>query len=612
MSDDLLPWYNRELAHLRRAGAEFAEAHPKIAGRLRLGTDTVEDPHVSRLIESVAFLNARVRRKLDDDFPELTHALLGVLYPHYLAPVPSMAIARMVPAADLASPHVVPSGALLETPPVDGEPCRFRTTAETTLWPFEVESAKLTGRPILAPQVPAFAAAVASLRVVLRARNPDVTFAALAPESLRFFLRGPMQVAAALRELLLNDVVGVAVAAAPDDVSPAILDASSVAPAGFALDEGMVPYPASSFPGYRLLTEYFVFPHKFLFVDLNGLGKRAFARAGGRVELFFYLRRSTTDLEQEVGRDSLALGCVPIVNLFPHTAEPVEIDPRAPEVRVVPDARRPLALEVWSVDSVSAAAPDGTEEKYAPFYSARHASRDASRSRFWFAERRPAARRRSQPVSGTDVHLTLVDLDFRPSSPEQGVLQIETTCINRDLPARLPFGGDQPRLQFVTGAAPLERIQCLTQPTATLRPSFAPGHLWRLISHLSLNHLSLAGGDAATEALREILVLYDFRASAETRATAEGLVSVSCTPATARAPAGAGRPGGICRGIDVRIELDPARFPAGEAFLFAEVLERFFALYCSVNSFTRTTVALRGREGVLRRWAPRAGERALV
>jgi type VI secretion system protein ImpG len=610
MTDELLPYYNRELAFLRRMGAEFAQAHPKIAGRLRMGPDTVEDPHVSRLLEGVALLNARMRHKLDDDFPELTQALLEVLYPHYLAPLPSAAIVQFVLRGDLASAYEVASGTALETAPVDGEPCRFRTCGPATLWPIEIESAKLTGRPVLAPRVPQFASAVASLRMVLRCRSNAATFGSLAPSSLRFFLRGPMQLSAQLYELLLNDVVGVAVGTAPDDASPVVLADASISAAGFGRDEALFPWRAASFPGYRLLTEYFMFPQKFLFFDLTGLAPAAAAKPGGRIEVFFYLRRSSLDLEQNVAKDSFALGCVPVVNLYRHMAERIEVTHHEAEYRVVPDARRPMSTEVWSIDRVTATTADGDEEEFAPFYSVRHATRASSRARFFQTARRPSTSRSAQRVNGTDVFLTLVDLELRPSAPEGRILVVETTCLNRDLPAHLPFGGNQPRIHLVEGGAPLDAVQCLTQPTPTLRPDLRHGQLWRIVSHLSLNHLSIVGGDEAADALREVLKLYDYRDSAETRATIDGVASVSSRESTARGP-WRGH-GGICRGTEVRVEFDAARHSANETFLLASVLERFFALYCSVNSFVRTVATVKGREGELRRWAPRAGEKTLL
>ena len=281
MTDDLLPYYERELAFIRRMGAEFARVRPKIAGRLRIGPDSVEDPNVSRLIEGFAFLTARIRRKLDDDFPELTEALLGTLYPHYLAPIPSMAIVSFTPQPDLGAPYRIERGTEIETEPVDGEPCRFVTRYPVTLHPIEVAGAALRGRPISAPTHPAAGEAASVLRITLRTLQPDMPIKAGAPDELVFFLGGPIEEAFPLYEMVLNDVVGVAVAESTADPAPTILPSDAIVPVGFDREEGLLDYPARAFDGYRLLSEYFAFPQKYLFFRVQGLKPR-FARHDGR------------------------------------------------------------------------------------------------------------------------------------------------------------------------------------------------------------------------------------------------------------------------------------------------------------------------------------------
>jgi type VI secretion system protein ImpG len=251
MFDYLLPYFNRELDSLRRLAAGFAEAHPKIAGRLRLSGHAVDDPHVERLLEGVAFLNARVHHRLDDDFPELTDALLGVLYPHYLAPIPSAAIAAFEAVPDLRSPVRLEPGLELDTEPVRGETCRFRTAAPLTLWPVRVELARLQGMPIAAPPNPQAAGAAAVLRIALTCLAPEMTFAELGVDRLRFFLRGAAGVSQSLYHLLCGHALSVAYADGPTDPSPLIVPPTAIVPGGFAPDEALWPWPARSFSGFR-------------------------------------------------------------------------------------------------------------------------------------------------------------------------------------------------------------------------------------------------------------------------------------------------------------------------------------------------------------------------
>ncbi len=605
MADELLPYYNRELTYIRKLAAEFGEAHPKIAGRLRLSADAVEDPYVGRLIEGFAYLNARVRYKLDDDFPELTDALLGVLYPHYLAPIPSMAIIQFDCQPDLTAAYTVPKGTEIESEPVGGEVCRFRTCYPVTLWPIRLEAAALTGRPLVAPANPKAGGAVASLRLTLTCMVPETTFTALGTDSLRVYLRGQPQQVYPLYELIMNNTVSVALADSAGDPDPVILEPNSIRPVGFERDEGALPYPARSFVGYRLLTEYFTFPEKFLFFDITGLSRKIQMEAGNKLEIFFYINRTSADLERSVSEESFALGCTPMVNLFHQQAEPIALSQATTEYRVVPDARRPGATEVYSIDDVTATSPDGEEVPYLPFYSVKH-SGDADRpNTFWHATRRPA----SQRDPGTEMFIAPVDLDFNPAAAADWVLTAETTCLNRDLPERLPYGGGHPKLQLVEGASPVARIGCVTPATSTLRPPMGHRGRWRLISHLTLNHLSLTG-EEGVEALRDILKLYDFRDSAETRAVIDSVLGVDSKLGVARAPAQ--NMGAFCRGTDIVIEFDEQRFSGSGLFLLAAVLERFLALYCSINSYTRLIAKIRGRPGVLRKWPPRAGDTQII
>ncbi|MGO9108461.1 MAG: type VI secretion system baseplate subunit TssF [Thermoguttaceae bacterium] len=606
MSDELLPYYNRELAFLRRLGAEFAKAHPKIAGRLHLEADTSQDPHVERLIEAFALLNARTRFKLEDDFPEITDSMLGVLYPHYQAPVPSMAIVQFrVDRAqgELTAGYTIAQGSSLETETIAGEPCRFRTCYPVTLWPLELTAARLTGRPFTAPTGPFTAQALAVLRLELASTAKEFSLKQANLGALRFFLRGQGQHVFALYELLMNNTLGIALAGSPADREPVWLDRRCLQPVGFERDQGMFPYAARSFLGYRLLTEFFTFPQKFLFVDLIGLDRQSLRKLDRRCEIYVYLNRSLVDLEQNVTAETVQLGCAPIVNLYRQRAEPISLSHYISEYRVVPDARRPLAHEVYSIDQVSATSPDGETMEYDPFYSLKHKRDRQRQKRYWHARRQPAEMAGDQ---GTEVLISLVDLGFNPSAASQWTLDVETTCINRDLPHRLNLS-EGPSAFRLTEGGPISSITCLSgRATPTLRPPRKRGALWRLISHLSLNHWSLIDTEDGADGLREILAIYDFADSADTRSMIEGVLSVRSRRVAGRSS------GGFCRGLEVTVHLDEDRFAGHGVYLFAAILERFLGLYCSLNSFSKLIVTTNRREGELRRWLPRAGEMVLL
>ncbi|HEV8678078.1 MAG TPA: type VI secretion system baseplate subunit TssF, partial [Stellaceae bacterium] len=438
MSDALLPYYDRELNALRRLAAEFAAANPKIAGRLRLAPETVDDPHVARLLEGVAFLAARVHHRLDDEFPELTDALLGVLYPHYLAPIPSAAIAQFQGQPELTVPVRLQAGLAVETEAVQGEPCRFRTAWPLTLWPVEIENVRLSGLPLAAPANPLASGAVSVLRIALKCRVAEANLAELGVDRLRLFLRGASNVALPLYELLCAHVLSVAYADGPADPAPVVLPANVIEPVGFAPEEALLPWPARSFAGFRLLTEYFALPEKFLFVDFARLDGKTLLSTGNRMEIFVYLDRALPELERTIGVDALALGCTPIVNLFSQRCEPIQLTHTDIEYRIVPDARRPAALEVWQVERVRETPPDGGTRPWRSFYRLTHGDPEAATpGGFYQVSRRQTA----APLTGSEVYIGPHDPEFDPDAPTGAVLSIDALCLNRDLPASLPFGG---------------------------------------------------------------------------------------------------------------------------------------------------------------------------
>jgi type VI secretion system protein ImpG len=621
MTESIYRYYERELLFIRQMAQEFARQYPAAAGRLMLEPNRSIDPHVERLIESFALLTGRVQHKLDDEFPELTDALLGVLYPHYLRPVPSAAVVQFVPdpaRAAMKDGFTLPRHSRLRTRPVNDQPCKYRTAYPVTLWPVAVSSARVQPPPFPDALRPPSGAA-AALRLTLQVQA-GLKFSDLSLDRLRFHLLGDAHLGATLYEALLNNCLQVVLRDpdAPARSSMVLPPREALTPVGFEADEGLLDYPVRSFLGYRLLTELFAYPAKFLFVDLVGLSAARRAGFGRGLEVVCFLSRTTPALEQGVDTTTFRLGCTPVVNLFEQTAEPIALTQSRHEYHVVPNVAQPLGLEVYSVDEVVAADPAvGRATQYEPFYSFRHDSSSvvtgSGPRAFWYAVRRASGREGDR---GTEVYLNLVDLDFDPHQPADSTLVVRTTCTNRDLAGHLQRAGDQ--LYFeLEAVAPLAAIRCVRSPTLPLRPPLRRGAYWRLVSHLNLNHLSIADAVEGKAALQEVLRLYDFsdpgsgqQMAEVNRLLVEGVTAVSSRRVVGRS--GTGPAGGFCRGVEVTVAFDEEKYVGTGVYLFASVLERFLGLYASLNSFTQLVARTKQGEGVLRRWPPRAGEQALV
>jgi type VI secretion system protein ImpG len=607
--DELLAYYERELTFLRQKGAEFAEQYPKVASRLLLEPNRCEDPHVERLIEAVALLAARVHLRLDDDFPEITQALLNVVYPHYTRPIPSMSVAEFhLREGKLTTSYRVAKDSTLYSRPVDSQPCTFRTCYDTDVWPMQIREARWTPIDRLDPPLRA-PGAVAALKVRIDCWQ-DVRFAELPLESLRFYLNGEPALVNTLYELLSNNCISIVLRDPRPKFRqrPIELVADALKPVGFEDGEAMLPYSDRSFGAYRILQEYFAFPEKFFFLDLRGMDALRAAGFRDSVEILFLVSpferpERQESLEAGVGPRTLRMGCTPIVNLFPHTAEPIQLDQTCYEYEVNPDFRHSRSMEVFSIDSVVCTYErTGETAVFEPFFSFRHGSTQKEPT-FWQATRRQKGPEKS---GASEVSISLVDLSGRPLTLDLDTLTVRCTCSNGDLPSQLPFGEESGDFDLEGGFA-VESVVVLRKPTATLRPALGRGAMWRLISHLSLNYLSLVEG--GREALQEILRLYQ-GSSPYLERQIEGIMAVRSERRFARVVGDHGI--AYVRGVRVELDLDEEKFVGGGVYLFSSVLEHFLAQYVSMNSFSQLAVTTRQRKEVLREWEPRAGNRILL
>lgn len=641
----LLPYFENELTFLRRRGQSFAQAYPRIAGQLQLGADEAKDPHVERMIESFALLTARVNKRLDDDFPLFTESLLEVLYPHYLRPFPAASIAHFdmgSAAGQMSKAVVLERGTMLSSRPVKGVSCKFRTTQAVKLMPLHVADVAYRNS-VLAPEGTRLPPGVTSvISVTLELLSPQASWAMLADQPLRFYLDGEPSQVSVLREALCHKVRGIMVQTQahqpwlgdPAASTPAAATKPSLA--GFADDEALIEFDARSHPAYRLLTEYFAFPDKFNFVDVPvpvPAPDQATANAATRRSLTVHLLlsgvRADSDesrLLEAISARNMLLGCTPVINLFQQPADPIRVTHASSAYPVLVDGRRAFGYEVYSIDRVFRVkqTPQGESvQEFRPFFSLRHDDllgadedeRDADESqalatgsraggRYWSAHRDEDVAVESP---GYELELSMVDVDFNPALPQTDTLSLNVTATNRDLPSLLPFGSAGGDL-FMEGGGLAKAVRLLRKPTPSMRFDRGRGALWRLISHLSLNHLSLSGG--GIDALKEMLRLYDLPRSPANRRQIDGLRAIEFRPSTAWLQ---GEPyATFVRGTEVRLTVDEDNFVGSGLGLFAAVLDRFFGLYVHANSFTRLTLVSARTQEEVHTCPPRNGELPLV
>ncbi|MGH9350088.1 MAG: type VI secretion system baseplate subunit TssF [Vicinamibacterales bacterium] len=624
MDPRLLRYYNLELQHLREMGAEFAQQFPKIAGRLGMSGLEVADPYVERLLEGVGFMAARVQLKLDAEFPRFTQALLECVYPHYLAPTPSMLVAELRP--DPGEPALatgskrVPRGTTMQSLTGAGDPtaCEYRTAHDVTLWPVEIAAASYFS---FAPDLPLTRLPVAQrikggLRIRLKT-TAGLKFAQTAIDRLSFYLTGREDVANKLYELCLGSGLGVLV----QPVKAATrwhewLPATTIGPVGFEDEQALLPVTLRSFQGYRLLQEYFSFPQRYRFIEVSGLSGAVRRAEADEIELVVLLGRSEEALENVVDAGNVALFCTPAINLFPKRADRIQVSDAAYEYHVVADRTRPLDFEIYDVTRVTGhgLGSDG-EQEFLPFYSAYSTDDEHLHSAYFTTRREPRLVSATQKQRGTrssyigtEVFLSLTDSEQAPFRGDLRQLSVQTLCTNRDLPLLMPRGTGGKSEFTLDIAAPVSSVRVIGGPSRPYARLADGAVAWRAISHLSLNYLSLvdATEQEGATALRDLLELYAPGAEAGARRQIDGVRSIHVAPVVRRLPHRG--PLAFGRGLEITVGVDDLAFEGGSMYLLGSVLDRYFARYVSINSFTET-VLRSGNRGEINRWMPHWGAR---
>lgn len=620
MDTRLLKHYENELSFMRDMGSEFADSFPKIAARLGMEGIEVIDPYVERLLEGVAFLSARVQLELELQFPAFTSNLLEIVYPHYLAPTPSMMIAELQPDmgnSGVKEGYKLPRHTQLRSRLAEGEQtaCVFRTAADTTLWPIEISEAEyIDGRGgLVAAGVTRDTEARAGIRLRIK-RLDGEKISDLPMDNLTIFMNGADGNAWQLHELMCTQITGL-VGRSTDrraDWTEQLTNGKLV-PKGFERDEALLPTPRRSFDGYRLLQEYFAMPERFHFVELQGLAPAIKRSDEQDLDIYILLRDGNSELGEGLTKNSFTLNAVPAINLFKRRFDRVHMTTRDIEQYVTPNRTAPLDFEIYTIDSVTGISGEGADDvTFKPFYSATDlTAAGESHPAYYTINRRMRQRNEKERLRGVrtsylgaEVYLSLVDGSQAPYDVNLSQLAVSGLCTNRDLPMLLATGGDN--LFHLPEGGPVLNVKVPVPPSRP-RPTIAQGDTaWRLISHLSLNYLSIDDGaeGSGAEALRELIGLYAPSGDRVINKQLEGLTSVSTRPIVRRMSDEVLST--AVRGLEITLGLDESFFEGTSAYHLGAVLERFFRKYVTINSFTETVLKTQQR-GEIARWRPERG-----
>jgi type VI secretion system protein ImpG len=573
-------YFQEELRNLKDLGEEFSKAHPALAPML---SGPTTDPDVERLLEGVAFLTALLRQKLDDEFPELINELMQLIWPHYLRPIPSTAIVAFAPKPTLRQSMTIPSEIQIASVPVEGTSCLFKTAFDVEVHPLHLLDASFSqpsGRP-----------PVIKLLLELNA----LKLSDWQPRTLRLFLAGDYPGASDLY-LILRRYLKQMVILPQEKGLPLILPPEFLKPVGFCDQEALLPYPSHSFPGYRILQEYFVSPDKFLFLDIVGFERWQGRGEGTRFEISFELD-DLPFLPSRIKKENFVLFATPVINIFRHEADPISLDHQRPHYLVRPSGSNSEHHHVYSVERVVGFVQGTAEEKtYIPFETFNPDPQSASTYHITV---------RPSPIRmGLDTYLSVA---YPPGAgpPVPETLSIQLQCTNGSLSESLRTGDiSQP-----TSSSPeFADFRNIKPPTTSVLPPVGTHLLWRLLSHLSLNYLSLA----RAENLKALLELYIFPESRDKTAALANRKRISGIEKVEAKPSDRLVSGVLMRGQEISLHLRQDQFASqGDMFLFGSVLDQFLGGYASINTFTQLTVK-EVLKGDLYQWPAKLGNHPLI
>lgn len=614
--DTLLPHYERELSILRQLCREFAAKHPMLAGELMLVGEVCGDPHIERLIQVIALLNSRIAKLLADDYLQFTQALLGVLYPHYLRAIPAYSIAHFdfgsVKGNLITGVSMIPRGTELRGIHQAAQSCKYRTAYPVAVAPLTIAKARFDPYFQAPSSIQQATGATSGLVIEVAGTSATAGLDQVGIEKVRVYINGEPSFRAALRDALFMRTLHAHVEIDANG-HWLRLDKIPITAVGFADDDALLPFAPSEHPVYRLLTEFFSYPDKFNFFDID-LAALLSRRAAPCQRLTLHLALSEVRADSNMARllkslsaDNLLLGCTPVINLFKMAAVPIKLTQEISEYPLLPDERPVSAYDIHSVDSVQLLRPSAqgsATTEFTPYYCLRHGPRAGKKVHYYLTRRDETL---ADVSPGHEYSMAFVDGDFSPFDTEPGTASIKLTCTNRALPSLLPYGARDGDLAIEGGSSNWP-IRLLSRPTAPYRLTSANGAHWGLISHLSLNHRSLSSD--GLDGFVAMLQLYAPPASAVSQRQIDGIVDLGHRPASAwlRDRHGAA----YLNGVEVRVTLDEDAYAGSGIHIFAQLLDHFLGLYVHLNSFTQLIVLSQSTGKELLRCPPRNGTLSLV
>lgn len=611
MNDDFLAYYQKELSDLRTQGQKFAETYPKIADRLKLGHAEIEDPFVARLLESVAFLTARINQKIDFEHQSTINDLISLLYPTYLMPIPAASILQYQPDAALDKRYQLKRDTVISTATPKKQLCHFTTTYDVTVYPLTQTSVSLSSTPPVSNKHGGNDIKSA-LTICLNSAQDGLDLQAQDLEKLRYYLNLPLKEAFMLYELIFKDLSHIVITS-PDEPNQAIrLPASLIQPVGFSHSDAILPTPKQGFEGYRLLLEFFTTPQKLLFFDIVEIANNLpnFCKQNMHIHLMFKNRNKV--LESKINTLSLMLNCTPILNLFNQVAEPIQFNKKTQDYHVIADAHTTIEdIEIVEIQKINVVNESVSGDiKCSPYFGRNFNHTETDKLLYWQPKYKPCSQQGFFQTAGFECYVTFSELNFNSPTNTNLILTPYVKCTNRQLTHQLPHG--KQKTQFHFRHQDHELIKEMYTLIDISTPKYWPqttNHKIKLLSHLNLNQFSLHDPETVIHSLKSMLNLYNFGDSKLSEKIVDSITDLTAKHITIRHPDKLKQ--GFCQGTQVDLTIDESFLHNQETLLFSKVLHEFLSLSCSINSFIKLSVISMQR-GKIIDWKPKLGTKETI
>ncbi|MCH7336121.1 type VI secretion system baseplate subunit TssF [Acinetobacter sp. NIPH 2699] len=580
MIEQLLPYYEKQLQEFGQQSREFAQKYPKIAQRLSLNQEQIDDPHIERLIQAFSLISARIDKKLADSYDVFTYSLFEVMFPQYLRHFPACSVVSFEDInkiKQLTSPHLIPQKTALRSRSFKGVQCEFNTTNDVRLLPIALTELDFQTSPSTHMHLNQNATLSLKFEVFNDAQH------CVLEEKLPIYLDAisnfPLQVLDSIfrKETAFSVRVGSRIVEIPNPFMVM----------GFTEQESLLPVDQHTHHAYRLLMEYFCFPEKFNYLNLDLSQLKGILQQQPSFEILIHLKLNLNDQAvvrnySELNIANFKLFTTPAINLFEKQAEPQKIAHTQLQYPLVTDAHHPELYQVYSVVEMNMVREKTNQEQsylpVLPFFAMSHYHNDHVQF-FYALNYIPSSNKTMQ------MGYSIVSKHLKPYEIKSDFISTKLLCSNGDLPHEAL--GQSNNILNLNDSSLARRALILKRPTSPFEFDKNKNEQWRIISHLSLNTLALMKGDALSH-VKELLALYNLPHSKENILLIDALKTLNFSTTNKLVNA---KPFPMfIRGVKVELGVNRSVFRGHSLYIFSQLLSHIFNLKVQINSFVDVVV----------------------